>query len=586
MATNMSLGDSLIARELAVQRLLASAHLVGGVYSMGFDECLILTNDLWKKQAGGIPQHCFLIATAMLPGEAPDSEDEEIILLRVFEPAPLAAEAELLQVREQAMREMLERRGANGAAAPPAILDVLTRNEIQFSGLKAKVLGTFYDADVEGAPFVTFGSDLETFYSASRYLVYKPFGDSLRIIASFPEITDEEERARHRDGNEPRRVQIGTIRYTSSARRRRRAQHNVDEASVPVRVNVEDFISLKTAVFGMTRLGKSNTMKIIATSVAQFAAEKPTRIGQLLFDPAGEYANVNVQDRTALARIGPEFVTVFRYGADGSQAGIRPLTTNFFSDEAIEVTWSTIRPHLAARKESADYIRSFLSADIIGPENPGDDYSAYNRARRRRAALYATLKTADFVVPAPFSVAIAINREVLDEVNHRVRTGPPFQTDSRGILHLLVVDFERFWDAVIAAREAQATGLVDWVDEQLSALLACYRGSVGSGYRLLQPVRVYHSLARADDYASDVLNELVAGKIVIVDLSLGTETVLKFCSERIINYILEDAARRFAEGLEMHKIQVFIEEAHKLLNQGKMYVPEDAAPYVCLGNEA
>lgn len=303
MATNMSIGGRLISRELVVQRLLLEASLVGGIYRMGYGECLILTNDLWKKQAGGIPEHCFLLATAMRPGEAPDPEDEEVILLRVGGPAPLAAESDLLQVREQAMREMLERRGANGAAAQPAILDVLTRNEIQFSGLEAKVLGTFYDVDVSGIPLLAFGSDIETFYSASRYLVYKPYGGSLAAIASFPEITEEEELQRRQGRGDPKRVRLGIVRYTSSSRRTRQRATTV-ESPVPVNVNVEDFISLKTAVFGMTRLGKSNTMKTIATAVAQYAAEKDVAIGQLLFDPAGEYANVTVQDRTAFPKLG------------------------------------------------------------------------------------------------------------------------------------------------------------------------------------------------------------------------------------------------------------------------------------------
>ena len=103
---------------------------------------------------------------------------------------------------------------------------------------------------------------------------------------------------------------------------------------------------------------------------------------------------------------------------------------------------------------------------------------------------------------------------------------------------------------------------------------------------MLEPLRVYHSLARTDDYAEEVLRELVAGKIVIMDLSLGTETILQFCSERIINYIVEDAARRFAEGREPYQIQIFIEEAHRLFNRGRMNVPEETDPYVRLAKEA
>ena len=77
-----------------------------------------------------------------------------------------------------------------------------------------------------------------------------------------------------------------------------------------------------------------------------------------------------------------------------------------------------------------------------------------------------------------------------------------------------------------------------------------------------------------------------AGKIVIVDLSLGSETVLQFCSERIVNHILTDAARRFASGQEAHKTQIFIEEAHRLFNRDKMKAPSEADPYVRLAKEA
>jgi hypothetical protein len=145
MAGAASLGRRIVATELLIQNLLAEATLVGGIYTMGYDSCLVLTNDLWKQQAGGVPRHAFLLASAMVPGEAPHREDEEVILLRVVGPAPLPAEGELVQVREQAMRELVTQGGNQQASTAPAILDVLTRNEIQFSGIQAKVLGTFYD---------------------------------------------------------------------------------------------------------------------------------------------------------------------------------------------------------------------------------------------------------------------------------------------------------------------------------------------------------------------------------------------------------------------------------------------------------
>ena len=589
MATDGSLGNRIVARELLIQRLLSQATLVGGIYTMGYDECLVLTNDLWKKRAGGIPQHCFLLATAMIPGTAPDVEDEEIILLRILGPAALPAEAELVQVREQAMREMVVTKGSEDTAASPAIIDVLTRNEIQFSGIKAKVLGTFYDADVNGSPLLSFGSDVETFYSASRYKVYKPYGKSLAIVASYPEATEREERARQESGDQPSRLRIGSVRYSSTKRRRTMAVGGEGDAAVPVKVNIDDFISMKTAIFGMTRLGKSNTMKTIATAVFQHAAETNQSIGQLLFDPAGEYANVTVQDQTALAQIGDEYVTIFRLGDTDTEPGIRSLSTNFFSDNTIEVTWSIIRSGLSAWMASG-YVESFVAADVIGPEDERTDRSAYIRAQRHRAALYATLVKAGFDVPSGFSTRLAVNRDVLDLVNQNLTDSQasPFSTAGRGNLTLTGQNLPLFWDSLLAAKDANASDqhLKRWCDSALEAILTVYRGSVGRGFRLLEPLRVFHLPARDQDYASEVLQELVSGKIVIVDLSLGSESVLQFCSERIINHILADAARRFAAGQEPHKIQIFIEEAHRLFNRDKMKAPSEADPYVRLAKEA
>jgi uncharacterized protein DUF87 len=581
MVTRQTLGEQIVVGDLLITQMLDSASIVGGVYTMGYDDCYVLTNDLWKQRAGGIPQHCFLLATAMVPGTTPHQDDEEIILLRVLGPASLPAEAELVHVRAEAMREMVVTHGEEAAAATPAILDVLTRNEIQFSAIKAKVLGTFFETEVNGSPLVIFGSDVETFYSSSRYKVYKPYGRSLELIASYPVVNEQEAVEREDPALEPRRIPIGTVRYSSSTRRRRLGT----DTPVRVSVNVADFIALKTAVFGMTRLGKSNTMKTIATAVFQYAAETDQNIGQLLFDPAGEYANVNVQDQTALAQIGTEFVTIFRYGVRGDEEGIRPLSSNLYSDETIEVTWSIVTAYLSPRNQS-NYIQAFLSADVVGPADLQDDPSAFRRAARRRSALFATFLKAGLTPPINFRSRFAVNASVLAIVNGHItgRGRTALTADERGNASLTAAQLSDFWDAVAANSGDQ--DVVQWLDPQLDAILALYRGSVGSGYRLLQPLNRFHLPTRTDDYADEILSELTSGKIVIVDLSLGTESVLQFCSERIVNHIMQDSARRFAAGEPPHQIQIYIEEAHRLFNRDRMSVPEERDPYVRLAKEA
>ena len=89
-------------------------------------------------------------------------------------------------------------------------------------------------------------------------------------------------------------VNIGHVRYASTNRRFQQV------ASVPVSVTPTDLLGQKTALFGMTRTGKSNTTKIILKAIfaLRWTAPDPLRIGQLVFDPNGEYANENVQDAT------------------------------------------------------------------------------------------------------------------------------------------------------------------------------------------------------------------------------------------------------------------------------------------------
>ena len=55
----------------------------------------------------------------------------------------------------------------------------------------------------------------------------------------------------------------------------------------------------------MTRTGKSNTVKIVARAVFELRrAEDGARVGQIILDPDGEYANANPQDQGCLRNVG------------------------------------------------------------------------------------------------------------------------------------------------------------------------------------------------------------------------------------------------------------------------------------------
>ena len=588
---NSILRDEIITRELKLMDLLSNADLVGGIYNMGYEECLILTNDIWKSNAGGVPKHCFLLATVMESGKAPVSEDdEEIILLRVIGPAQLPTERELVNVRSDAMREIITEKGRASAREPSEIIDILTRNEIQFSGIKVKVLGTFYEEIVNGNRILTFGSDVDNFYSASRYKVYKPYSTSLSIIVSYPEITKQEELKRQEEGVIPKRIRIGSVRYSSTLRRSKKIEEE-KSTNVSVNVNIEDFISMKTAIFGMTRLGKSNTMKIIATAVFQYAIESGVKIGQLLFDPAGEYTYINPQDMTALSQLGVDYVSRFKYGKAEDETEFKALSLNFFEDSNIEGIWAMIKNHVS--KKDAEYFKSFVSADVVGPPEESTNYSEKYRSARRRAALFATLKKAGFKLPKKFQVVVKISKNVLEKINEMLgEEDSEFKTWGKSNVTLNGKNIEQFFDIIAEINKADSKLLKSssgksWIDTDLSAILNVYKTPKGrTGFNVLRSLRVFHTPHTKEDYVKNIINELKDGKIVIIDLSKGDENILQFLSERIINGILEDASENFIQNKELDKIQIFIEEAHRLFSRTRFEKPSEADPYVRLAKEA
>ena len=560
---SMALGDSNI------KPIIDGSMLIGGVYYMDYDECIIVSNDRWKDQCGGVPRHCFLLATAA-DWENPDEFDENdayTMLLRSKGPAKLPNEDDLMEVRAEAMRKKVTGNTDTQRPEVPTnnedVLDVLTRNEIQFSGIEAKILGTVYEEDNE----LKFGSDVDTFYSSARYQVYKPQERALRNLTSI-QTRDEEEG-----------VRVGRVRYSSTER-----TPIGDEARVPV--DIRDVIGSKTAVFGMTRTGKSNTMKILATAIFEHAQREGEEIGQLLFDPAGEYANPNEQDEMALRELSKDNTTVYEWGGGGN-SDTESLRMNFFDEDNIKAVWSEIQNHVP---DDAGYKKDFKGADVVGPDNPDDNYSAYYRAQRRRSAFYAALKKAGFDTPDEFSSTVPTAKSVREYIEGNSKLS---LSTGNGNVYLSDDDLEQFWKFVADHRNEinkvyqEDTGKEkDWVDTQLENILVVSNAETGRGYRILQSARNFHDPNETGFYARDIYDKLANGQMVIVDMSSGTEKSVKITSETVIRHIFNRAVKRFTADRTLHDIQIYLEEAHNQFNRDNLEEAPEQDPYVRLAKEA
>src|SRR5690606_16863800 len=90
----------------------------------------------------------------------------------------------------------------------------------------------------------------------------------------------------------------------------------------------------------------------------------------------------------------------------------------------------------------------------------------------------------------------------------------PIESDEKGNITLSANTLQSWFEALMAAAEKKEnkTVLGDWIDSSLEAILTMLRASVGSGYRLLEPLRLYHSPDAKRDYAEEVLRQLLQGK--------------------------------------------------------------------------
>lgn len=548
---------------------------IGAIYRMGYSEAIVLTHDRWKFDAGGIPQYSFLLATAQ-DITAAEVDDDEVLLLRVEGTSPLSMESDLHAVREESLRAALS---SSQDPSPSVVLDLemdpFTKNRISFTGLRCRILGTFYEDDVDGKKVLEFGADVDNFYATSTYRVLKPVGEGLSAIASYLKPTD-----RPVD-----RVRIGVVRYSATRRRAKASK----QASSAVEVNIRDFIGHKTALLGMTRMGKSNTAKIIIART--FAISERQRavggqpVGQLIFDPQGEYANPNTQDGTEIAAIGARHVRIFKFGADGSESHVKPLSINFFSENQIDAVQSLIYDQLST--DDAGYVKDFAGASYVDVRN---DPSATTQAQRARLALYGALMRAGFDVPSNFRVRINMKAAFQQVIVADLGRNPFVQAGkTANIVTVAAAEVEAVVAKIVELRESGHAEAVDFTKNVRWASVEPIfttksQGRNVRGWKNLNPLRPFHSPLTMNDPAIEIYDELVAGRIVIVDLHVGASAITKALSESITARLLERQTAVFTSGDEPPAIQVMLEEAHNLFSSDRY--KDDRDIWVKLAKEA
>lgn len=513
---------------------------VGRPFYFDFSTMKVLSNDHWKEKVDGIPAGAFLTAVFDNGGDRP-----ELVLLRVLGPTTLPTDSDVVA----AMVDHYKERADGGTeAAGGAHLDSYTRYEFQFSGLECRVLGSFYR---DSGGNVRFGADVDNFYGPNNYSIYKPTGKILEFIVNF------------REGNGlpggPGDQRIGEVRYASSCR-------HPQGPSVPVYVSSLDYLGKRTALFGMTRTGKSNTLKMIIKATAELAASganlrgEPVRpVGQIVFDVNGEYANDNQQDEgTAIYQLYRDQVT--RYSILQKE-GFKVMKLNFYKQllEGFEM----IRANL--QDDNTAYTQAFLNVNWELPD--AQDRSATTRYERRLACYQAILAEAGFVVPSGHRVKFTGAKDINDEVGIDPKGGVTVEQASTWFSWV----WEHYESHSFFGKYRATKGGREWADDDLKNLMRFLTrkskpGGQASeaGFRKLIRLRDLHTATLQQSYEEEIVQLLRDGEIVIIDLSQGDPIIQRTYSDRLCATIFREAMNRFIANESANYIQIYFEEAHNL----------------------
>ena len=531
-------------------QLIQKKQFVGWLCHVDYEQALVLTRDDWKASARGVPQNCFLIAAPV------DSHKVtgEILLLRVTGAAPLPANDVVAGLKV----EKLKQRPAESAAGD-AFSD-LAAEQFQLGGLQCRVLGQFYLAHGQ----LRLGCDVESYSCAAGLAVYRPEGAALELIVNYisPErlaSSREEARRLGLEGDLPR-FPIGTVRFSSTDR-----LHRGEAASRAVfHLNAVDFLARRTAVFGMTRTGKSNTVKQLVSVVKHTSSDFKLKIGQIIYDLNGEYANANQQDKGSLAEVFPGATIRYRMIPT---PGFELILNNFFHQ--VSEGHSTLRGLIEASKipRTAD-LEAFLSMDFDGPnrEDCSSDYEFQRRSALhdlKLAAYRAVLARAGYELPAGFKFVFEVNPGIRNKVNPSVDPANGLTAPQMFEWFQLVRQIQ---DELITSTGGS------WVEPDTNVLINLLlqkndQGGYIPGYRLLQPFKDYHAPNRSTDVCDEIYQHLANGKIVILDLSVGDPVQRERLGKRIARHILRCSMATFNAGQHAPHIVIYVEEAHNIIGR-------------------
>jgi hypothetical protein len=532
----------------------SESHLLGNLVEVSYETATLITNDYYTFNNGGIPKSSFLIATLNQFSYNKQDIPEHFILLQVQETTGTPASPEMKQTYYSWIKR-----------ANPE-LDDFTKGDLTWNALKCRIKGMFYK-NKHG--YFEYSADLNILFSPLHYIVYKPNNKILNIILN-SDFLNKQKKAEIE--NKPfHLIELGSYRAIEN----NLLINENKKTNEKVFAKLEDFLGRRTAMFGKTRLGKSNTVKLIIKNIIQLTNhEKTYSVGQLIFDINGEYAFINEKDGTSIKEMFKENCEV--YTLNPNKPEYKELKINFF--ENAKNGMQILKDLLYQNGEDAHYVKSFSNLEISNPEEI-KNYAKDVRLRPLRKLLFywAILVKAGFQIDenkelnllkeieSP-SFDFGLNSEAIKLIWGQDNNGKNIGPKSGKTLEDLKEDVYAISSYIKSNghSELKSTTKKPLFDEEDLALINFFQPKSGTGATILREYQMYHS-QNAVNYKKEIIEELDQGKTIILDLSNANDSIRRYFADLLSKAVFAHQEKKFSENnLKNNYIQMYFEEAHNV----------------------
>ncbi len=409
---------------------------------------------------------------------------------------------------------------------------------------------------------VYFSRDIGQIHGALSYYAYVPHAELLDFIVN----------GTLGDGF---KIQFGLLRQAESV-----LVSSGDHT--PMFINMPDIRGKRTAMFGKTRLGKSNAVKLLMQGMLEMTAASQN-VGQLVFDVNGEYANDNPQDgNRSIASSYEDRTDVYflahRDMDDKISSPRRYIRYNFY--ERTSECGALMTELLDSGVLDNETLRYFLQLQFPSFSNYVANNTAGSsslRLLRRIQLLWTILYMAGFSYSEDNLLKVAGDQwrradlfnprfsQPLRMAMYQSIVGKPVPR-APGNLKEMAREMEIFARFCLSYQNDPnlVEGGVPMMEKEEEIAMRFIVPEFGVGPRMLASCIPYHS-EDATDFLNDIIHALDKGRTVIVDLGSANQVVLQFFSRTLSVAVFRHQEAKFVTNqLQDRFVQLYFEEAHMI----------------------